>query len=35
LKEDKKRLEYTLFDLLKASYGNKLKMKRIREIHDE
>jgi hypothetical protein len=28
-------LEYTLFDLLKASDGNKEKLKRIRQICDE
>jgi hypothetical protein len=35
LKEEKKTLEYTLFDLLKANGANKAKMKRIRKIGDE
>ena len=35
LKEEKKKLEYMLFDLLKASDGNKDKLKRIKLICDE
>jgi hypothetical protein len=34
-KEDNKRLEYTLFVILKASDENKQKMKRIHKICDE
>jgi hypothetical protein len=34
-KEEKKKLEYSLFDLLKANDANKGKMKRIWEICDE
>jgi hypothetical protein len=35
MKEEKKQLEYTLYDLLEASDGNKDKMNRIRQICDE
>jgi hypothetical protein len=32
LKEDKERLEYVVFDLIKLGNLNKVKLKRIREI---
>jgi hypothetical protein len=35
LKEEKKSLEYTSFDILKARDANKEKMKRIQQICDE
>jgi hypothetical protein len=35
LMKEKKTLEYTMFDLLKANDANKAKMKRIRKICDE
>ena len=35
LKEEKKKLEYMLFDLLKISNANKEKLKKIKEICDE
>ena len=35
LKEEKKRLEFSLFDLFNANNGNKDKLKRIKAICDE
>jgi hypothetical protein len=35
LKEEKRKLEYMLYDPLKVSNGNKDKLKRIREVCDE
>jgi hypothetical protein len=35
MKEEKKKLEYMLFDLLKASRANKDKLKRIKPICGE
>jgi hypothetical protein len=35
LNEEKRKLEYMLYDLLKLSNGNKDKLKRIREVCEE
>jgi hypothetical protein len=35
LKDEKKKLEYLIFNLIKVGDGNKDRLKRIRQIYDE